>query len=300
MIDVWTSNGVGLPRRVSRMKSNPLPSDDLGFLKPNSWDMGSFHHANLAASPLIAEMVKLNCILAEIYELHEDTIEGRMGGPFLETRVKSLGLQLDEWYAALPEHMRDKPENLARFASVGLGRVFVAVYCGYYHYGQLLYYQFLHSKSHDQFFSTAASYAVRCKAYSAGLCEIIYAAHSTPGCDVLYNMIGHVLVIASTVQIHTLLNSTSEDEITTTRHRLERNFEIMLRLHNLWPALAMCLLRLRIFHAACRRSISEIFLMDRWMLRFLRESGREVDERTDMGPEEIPFSLAGIGLPSGP
>ena len=162
----------------------------------------------------------------------------------------------------------------------------------------MLYYQFLHAKSHDEFYSIPAAYADKCSAYAAGLCEIIYAAHSTPGCDVLYNMIGHVLMIASTVQIHQLLNSSSEDEIVTTRRCLERNFEIILRLYNLWPALAMCLLRLRIFHTACWRSMTETFLMDCWMLRFLRESGRAVDKRANKSPEDIPFSLTGIGLQS--
>lgn len=137
MVDVWTSNGVGLPRRVSRMKVVPLPSDDLRFNRIEGLDMdfGASSEVTVPPSSLIAEMVKLNHILAEIYELHEDTIEGRMGGPFLETRVKSLGIRLDEWYAALPDHMRDTSENLARFVSVGLGCIFVAVYCGYYHFG---------------------------------------------------------------------------------------------------------------------------------------------------------------------
>lgn len=292
MIDVWSSHGIGLPRAGTRRNEVPRITDEIVLLQLTPL----YVDRCTTSSSLIAEMFKLNRILAEIHELNEDSVEGHVNGQPLERRVDALSMKLDEWLQELPEYMRDNPENLAHYASIGLGRVFVAVYCGYYHFGQLLYYQFLHLATHGPSSVTVHSYARRCKMHASALCEIIYASHSTPGCDVLYSMVGHVLVIASTVQIHSLLFSNSDEEIKAARSRLERNFEILLHLYNLWSTVAMSLLRLRVFHTACHRSTETSFVMDRWMLQFLGEFGRAVDERTEPFPEDIPLSLGAIGL----
>jgi hypothetical protein len=110
---------------------------------------------------------------------------------------------------------------------------------------------------------------------------MVYAALDTPGCDVLYNMVGHVLVIASTVQIHALLFSSDADEISAARYRLERKFNILLRLRELWPSLDFCMMRLQAFHKACRNSMDNSFKLDQWMLRFLSEFAKPVDDRPD-------------------
>lgn len=133
--------------------------------------------------------------------------------------------------------------------------------------------------SRDEGGSITHTLANRCKYFSAKLCNIIYAFSETPGCDVLYNMIGHVVVIASTVQIHTLLFSPDVTEIAAAKDRLERNFTILLRLRELWPSLDMRMIRLQKFHKACRTSMKTSFKLDRWMLKFLSEFAKPVDER---------------------
>merc|ERR1712093_123927 len=122
------------------------------------------------------------------------------------------------------------------FASHGLGRYFAAVYLGYYHFGQLLFYQFLHVEPYSSI-PSAGLYAEKCKDHAANLCEMIYRAFETPNSDVLYTMVAHVLVIASTVQIHTLLFSSDENRIGISRARLERNFGILLHLKPQHPAI---------------------------------------------------------------
>jgi hypothetical protein len=174
--------------------------------------------------------------------------------------------------------MHDTPENLNTYASQGLGRLFVAVYLGYYHFGQLLFYQFLHQ---DQRSSGGNNLANKCKAHAASLCNMVYVAHSTPGCEVWYNMVGHILVIASTVQIHTLLFGSDEAEISVARARLERNFEILTRLRSYWPMLDMCFARLQIFHEVCRKSMDTSFRMDQWMLKFLSEFAEPIEEKME-------------------
>ena len=60
-------------------------------------------------------------------------------------------------------------------------------------------------------------------------------------------MVGHVLVIASTVQLHILLFGTDEIQIRAARSRLERNFEILSKLQSYWPTLDVCFSRFREF-----------------------------------------------------
>ena len=194
--------------------------------------------------------------------------------------VESLSQRLDDWELQLPEFIRDNPSNLAHYAAQGLGRIYVAVYLGFYHFGQLLFYQYLHSSTKDpDSNSPTHNLAQKCKDHAAKLCNITYMAHQTPGCDVLYNMVGHVLVIASTVQIHTLLFSTDEDEIAAAKQRLENNFEILMKLRGLWPSLDYCMMRLQAFHKACRNSMETSFKLDHWMLKFLSEFAKPVDDK---------------------
>jgi hypothetical protein len=96
---------------------------------------------------------------------------------------------------------------------------------------------------------------------------------------VQYTMVGHILVIASTVQIHTLLFSDNATQIAASKRRLERNFEILSHLRNYWPTLDICFTRLQAFHKACRNSMDESFRLDQWMLKFLFEFAQPVDDR---------------------
>jgi hypothetical protein len=155
---------------------------------------------------------------------------------------------------------------------------------GYYHYGQLLHYQFLSSSSEAQ--SDSARHSRACKHYAAKLCSLVYRSHSTPGSEVLYSAVSHILVIASTVQIHTLLFSDDEGEIRISKSRLERNFEILLRLRTYWPSVDGAMSRLRAFHQTCLRSKETSFVLDRWLLRFLVQFAPHMElEPRDNDPE---------------
>jgi hypothetical protein len=264
-------------------------------LEPGETPASTFGRGSTSASSLLAQMIKLNRILLEINSLNERTVSGGTSGLILENEVMELSTALDEWHNSLPTFMHDNPSNMKHYASQGLGRMFVAVYLGYYHFGQLLFYQFLHGDCHDTVLS-ARFYADKCKAHAESLCEIIYAANLVPNCDVQYTMVGHILVIASTVQIHTLLFSDNSTQIATARGRLERNFEILSQLRNYWPTLDICFTRLQAFHKACRDSMDESFRLDQWMLRFLFEFAEPVDDRImDRSATLEVWSLENIG-----
>lgn len=296
MIDVWSSAGVRLPKQMPSLENIPLPCDEEVFLNLKPGEFVTLQYQSPSASSLLAQMIKLNRILAEINEVNQRTVAGHTGGAILENIIMELFNKLDDWHAGLPPFMCDNTTNLQRYASQGLGRIFVAVHLGYYHFGQLLFYLFLHGDCHSTALS-AQFYANKCKAYAESLCEIVYAAHDIPGCEVQYTMVGHILVIASTAQIHTLLFSDNEVQIAAARRRLERNFEILSQLRQYWPTLDVSFTRLRAFHQACRDSMDESFRLDQWMLRFLYEFAEPVSDKVvGPSPDTRVWSWESIGF----
>ncbi|KAF9880228.1 ZnF3 [Colletotrichum karsti] len=290
MIDVWSSTAVKLPKLLPARSDIPLPMDDLPFLSLS-------RSAGVPAGPIstqssqhLSQMVRLNRILLDINDFNQRCVAENPDWDALEVGVETLNARMEAWRAALPDNMRDTPENFAWFAARGLGRTFAAVYLGYYHYGQLLYYQFLYGAAATTAINPTASasvarrdsYASRCKDHAARLCEMVYRAQTTAGADVRYSMAAHVLVIASTVQIHTLLFSGDEADIGLARGRLERNFELLLQLRCYWPTADRAISRLRAFHETARTSIDTSFVLDRWMLRFLVEFAEPMEEK-DVG-----------------
>jgi hypothetical protein len=287
MIDVWSSAGVGLPRSILPRDDVPMPMEETLFmeLRDNHQTNRRLSFISEPSHSLLAQMIKLNTILVEINAVNQ--LAAYNDGYQLDNTeiIDSLSAKLDRWHQELPSEIHDTSENLSYWAERGLGNVFVAVYLGYYHFGQLLYYRFLHEEAQeDDFFPPQAhSYAIKCKAHSINLCEILYRAYTTSQCEVLYTMVGHVLVIASTVQLHVLLFSSDEVQICAARSRLERNFDILTRLQRYWSTLDVCFSRFKEFHKVLAKSKETSFRMDRWMLRFLFEFGKPIreDERDE-------------------
>ena len=279
MSDVWSSTAVKLPLLMPKVEV-PLPIDELHYLALRQDSADNFMETVIldGPSPLLSEMIKLNRILVLINEFNERCVKDRPDGLLLEHAIHGLSRRLDDWVAELPNNMRDTDENFAWYASRGLGRIFAAVYLGYYHFGQLLFYQFLHNGL-DSSVPSANAYAEKCKGHAAHLCEMVYRSFSTPDCDVLYPMVAHVLTIASTVQIHTLLFSGHESQIRIARSRLERNFELLLHLRQYWSTLDGVMVRLHAFHDMCQKSMDTSFVLDHWMLSFLVEFANTMDEQ---------------------
>jgi hypothetical protein len=298
MIDVWSSKGVNLPRNIHPRTDVPYPMEETVFLqlKREAFDLPSPTSMQESAASLLTQMVKLNAILVEIQNLNQMAASAPVFQHSHHELVADLTARLEGWYNSLPLELQDTHANLSRYASLGLGPMFVAVYLGYYNYGQLLYYQFLHEDAYDDT-TFARYYADKCKAHAAGLLDITYRAYAEPGCEVYYTMVGHVLVIASTVQLHTLLFSDDEVQIRAARSRLEKNFEILTKLQTFWPTLDASFTRFREFHKACQKSKETSFRMDRWMLQFLFEFAKPVGEKSETGLLELrPWSMQELGF----
>lgn len=140
--------------------------------------------------------------------------------------------------------------------------------------------------------STSKDYAEKCKEHAKHFCDLLYTCQETPNCECLYIMVGHMLVVTSTIYIHTLVFSARDDEIAVARMRLERNFRTLMHLQSFWVKLDVSLSRLRAFHNACKVSAEHSFGMDKWMLCFLHEHGVSVPERyADTNPMFPPTSM---------
>ena len=316
MIDVWSSNGVRIPRALGATIDSdvPYPMNEIIFHQLRRSDDGQHidHFSDTTPpslsqekrSSLLTQMVKLNAILVDISSVNQAAAAASHGhSPDYDdidhqATVDRLAQDLEGWADSLPPDLRDTQANLSHYAALGLGSMFVAVHLGYYHYGVLLYYQYLHRDSFDEHGPTY-SYADMCKTHSVGLCEILYRAFSTPGCEVYYTMVGHVLTIASTVQLHILLFSSDEEQTQAARGRLEKNFKLLTCLQRLWPALDISFARFREFHRACQNYKETSFRMDKWLLRFLFEFAKPVGEKdpneslTEIGPwslQELDFT----------
>jgi hypothetical protein len=284
MVDVWSSTAVKLPRIMPIDNSLPLPNDT--YFRPMfaHMDRSPSDLYSVSDSALLVEMIKLNGILSRIIDFNQACVSEHLDGASLERRIQDLTRDLDAWLENLPFAMRDTPDNFKIYASRGMGRIFAAVYLGYYHYGQLLNYQFLSSSLETP--TESMFYASACKEHAARLCSLVYRSHATPGSEVMYSAVSHILVIASTVQIHTLLFSGDEREIRISRARLERNFEILLKLRTYWPSVDGAMSRLRAFHQTCLRSKDTSFVLDRWLLRFLIQFAPHMElEPRDNDPE---------------
>lgn len=270
MIDIWSSTGLQLPRQMSRSDDVTLPIEESLYLglsvhsiKPNSAD-----------SSIWAEMVHLAHIWAEIHDLNKATVDGSMRPESLSHSVEVLSNKLRTWFGLLQPHLKATKENLQRFASLGLGSALAALHLGFHYYNEVLFYQFLAEDAHHSSIS-AAFYKENCKTHATSFCDLLYTCSTIPGCECFYVMVGHMLVVTSTIYIHTLLFSDVEEQITTARQRLERNFEILTQLQSYWIKLDDSLLRLKAFHNACIASAESSFCMDRWMLSFILEHGTQ-------------------------
>ena len=273
MIDIWCSTGLRLPRQMQLTRFVELPANEITFLalEPRT-------NSTSASSGIWAEMASCAQIWAEIYELNQSLVYEMKSPEALEEAVEALLRKLDMWSASLPLHLRKTQSNLQYYASVGLGSAFAALHLGYHYYNEVLCYQFL-AEDASMKHTTSREYAEKCKEHAKLFCNLLYACQETPNCECLYIMVGHMLVVTSTVYIHTLVLSDRQEEIAMARARLEKNFQIVMRLQSFWVKLDDSLSRLQAFHNACKISAEQSFRMDKWMLCFLLDHGLAIPER---------------------
>lgn len=291
MIDIWSSIGLNLPRQLSFRECRPLPADEETFLSLRDG-------AKLTASPhgrgLWAEMAVLSQIWAQIHELNKQSVGANMDSDALNHTVDDLARQLYSWAAALPSTLQETAENLQRYTALGLGNAFAALHLGYHYYFEVLFYRFLaKGAGSDPENPSIRGYRRQCEEHALAFCDLLYRTRAIDQCQCLYGMVGHMLVVTSTIYIHILLFSDQEEQVSLARQRLALNFEVLTDLQSFWATLDVALSRLQVFHNACNRSIDESFRMDQWMLTFILEHGSSVTERTFPDSPGLPGTLQG-------
>ncbi|KAG8423968.1 hypothetical protein J3458_000809 [Metarhizium acridum] len=174
-----------------------------------------------------------------------------------------MSLKLDNWLAA---PLLITCMTLLRTHKPFRPRAWPHVCCylsRHYHFGQLLFHQFLNEQQRMLPSSSPIQEGVtKCKYYATHLSRIADAAMATPGCDVKYTMVGHITVTASSIHIHTLLFETDEKQICEARDQLEGIFNHLLGLEIL-GCTGSCFSRLKTFHEWCLKSIDTSCRMDR-------------------------------------
>lgn len=137
--------------------------------------------------------------------------------------VNRLAGRLDRWQYELPLRLKYSPENFEYFQNLGFGKTFLAMHIGYHHYRQLLYYPFLDPKNNDQL-------AFECKKHAMMVSEI-----ASQGGKLVYYIIGHILVVSSSIHLHTLL--LGGGDVDRARVYLLSNFDVLMKLKMYWPVI---------------------------------------------------------------
>ncbi|KAB8276801.1 hypothetical protein BDV30DRAFT_224126 [Aspergillus minisclerotigenes] len=191
--------------------------------------------------------------------------------PILEDR-------LNQWYENLPEHLTYSYDHLIFFLERHLGRTFLSMHIGYYHFRQMLFFPFLKAGVGREATTTEPK-AAKCNESAATVSEILNYATSLENCELDYFIYGHIAVVSSCVHLHSLLFSDDLSELFMARQRLILNFKFLMRVKSYWPIVDSSVSRLRTFQNSCRNSMSDPFALDNWMARFLTEHSSCLAER---------------------
>ncbi|OAA52924.1 Fungal specific transcription factor [Cordyceps fumosorosea ARSEF 2679] len=290
--DTWSSTAVRLPKMMP-FRNVPLPLAEDAFLAlsftqpavpgtptPQQGSPGQPPLPVPSPDSLIAQAMKIGLALSKIDQINSLAASGTVHYVDLIPQVEATYQELHSWQRGLPATMANTADNLAHWTGKDQGHIFVFLHMNYHHLCQLLFYQFIHHSTHDEACPPrAAQFAALCRDSSSQLCELMHRAGKSPGAELLNSLVGHILAIASTVQLHALLFGEDDTEMRNARRLLEQNFELLKRLETYWPCIDMSFARFEAFHNACLRfQDGSQFRMDRWMLTFLLEFATAISE----------------------
>ncbi|OAL55111.1 hypothetical protein IQ07DRAFT_528404 [Pyrenochaeta sp. DS3sAY3a] len=282
MMDAWQSACGQYQRQITDVRNMPTPLEEKAFDQLRTTSAPVLSNRN----GLWSAMLPLTEIHTQIMLLNEILCARATDLSYIENRAKELSQELESWLLALPPHLQYTPENVERHNNEGLGRLFSVLHIQYHFQSQLLYFQDLQSNSklHQKAPSVkdGVVYADRCKAHATALSEIMWSLFNTPDLDCFWSPTnGHLLVVASSIHLHSLLFDTDDDNIAKTRKLLEQNFLILLQLEKYWPGVKHSMTRLRVFHKTCLGSANPetAYEMDHWMIQFLNRYDEVVYDR---------------------
>lgn len=296
MMDTWHSVQAQFPTQLKVGADFKPPLEEGAFAAMRATEPPDLHtedrivEEGLREGSLWSLVLPLTEIHGQVVLFNDELARQSLARGEIRDRVAVLTARLDYWLQSLPDGLRDTPENWQVQTERGRHREFAAMHMLYHHQSQLLYYQFLHKAVSSTSTWTSPSMqpdpeaiqcAGRCKSHATRLSEIMWNLNSTPETQCLWSPLnGHLLVIASSIHLHSMLFDTHASALESARLVLEHNFIMLLQLQKYWPSLQLSLSWLRAFHRACLMERSERhFDMDFWMIAFLNRYMNNVPER---------------------
>ncbi|KAL4874082.1 hypothetical protein BDV12DRAFT_191945 [Aspergillus spectabilis] len=274
MIDQWSSAGLDMPRQIPDTSQHPLPMSELLFwgLKPGGQTAETTAQESLG---LWGYMVILARVFGKIHELHRELANGHLVDTKAEECTHVFALELEEIARNLPSDVKLTRDNLERHATQGLGATYVALHLGYHHYSTLLYFHYLDSTLTQV--PNQVLYAARCKYHAAAFSDLLSSSNEVPGYEAVYFIVAHMTVISSSALLHTLLFG-EPDEIPDARRRLSSNFQVLLKLKQYWPDVNTMITRLFTFQEAGMRSTDQVYVVDKWIVKFLLQHALPIEK----------------------
>jgi hypothetical protein len=233
IIDTWASGGSNLSRQFKWQAALPrAPMDEYVFFHMKAGDLDI---PDSQCKPgLWGYMVNLVDIYTEIQNFHQDLAETvEWDESLIDESVQQLENKLIAFEEAIGPTLAFSRENLVRFVDHGLGRVFVAFHLGYHHYYTLLFYHYLDRRRPQT--RNSKKYSDSCKAHAIIVCEVLKASREVPGAEAVYNIVGHVTIVSSSVLLHTFMFG-EPHELEDSKARLESNLESLVQLRRYWPS----------------------------------------------------------------
>lgn len=304
MMDMWSATGNKIPRAFTFDPSWPLPMEESTF---DQLDMLQYSHSpdgnvldtnhQLRRYSLWGLMVPLTNLKGEIHDLNDQFRRmSYVNDAVLLHFVSSIACKLEQWTSSLPSNMRDTAENLTLFASRGLCGSFIALHIGYHYYCILLYFRFLYVGIGPQSSPQAVTYALRCKSHATAISEDLWAGYHDHNSECSWPLVSHLLVVSSSVHLHTLLLENDQGLVARARTLLQQNFVLLMRQRMAWPWLPHSMMRLKAFHDACLQTLKteDAYRMDDWMMKFLHEHSVAVmNDRSEHEPQLFNFETWG-------
>ncbi|OJD38883.1 uncharacterized protein BKCO1_3000229 [Diplodia corticola] len=276
MVDRWNSAGLGLNRQLPDALKYPMPVHELQFHQPH------FCYRADAKPGLWAYFINLASIFGEIQDLHSRHVSGELEDSHFEEQAQALAARLEQFAEGLPTELRLNVDNLRWHADRGIGRTFVALHLGFHHYSTLIHFQYLDIQLPRS--PTQRLFASRCKHHANTYSDLLKLSTEMPNCDAVYNIVGHMTVVSSSVLLHILFFG-DEEELAMTRQRLEQNFQLLIKLRGYWPSVHGMMDRLFTFQKACMWTADpNTHKIDKWMLKFLLQHALPIEDKVDESP----------------
>ncbi|KAJ0415365.1 hypothetical protein BJY00DRAFT_266062 [Aspergillus carlsbadensis] len=263
--------------------------DDATFRTVSAELLNVTHVQDASRCDMWAQMARTLGIYAKINTLMRHLSRNMISFDEYCVQAAKLETALEQWAENLPPKLTWSFDNLMLLAGQRLGQIYLAMHIGFFHFRQMLFFPFLDSRAAR---NPGPDRAAKCKDGAAVVSSILQYSKNIKNCELEYFIYGHIAVVSSCVHLHTLLFSDDYRELSMARQRLVSNFQYLMTVKSFWPIVEHYTTHLRTFQNSCRDSMSDPFVLDNWMARFLTEHSSPLAERQPVPPRTLESGAA--------